>query len=161
MTFMVDRRDFVQLKRATVIIQRSTRAWISTRHHMVAQSEKAKIACKENEVNNAAFRIQLAWRKSVVLKSLRCQHKAATKIQSQVRGWLERKSFEKQEQAILTIQSVFRSIKYWSDFQRHKLANRSANIIQAHVRGWFARRRACRKKYIIVMIQVSLLSRYL
>ncbi|KAM7525225.1 hypothetical protein LguiA_015127 [Lonicera macranthoides] len=153
MTFMVDRHDFVRLKRSTIIIQRSTRAWISTRHHRVAQSEKAKIACKENEVNNAAFRIQLAWRKSVVLKSLRSQHKAATKIQSQYRGWLERHSFEKQKQAILTIQSVFRSIKYRRDFQRHKLANRAANIIQAHAHGWIAQRRAHRHKYFIVTIQ--------
>lgn len=123
-------------------------------------SEKALIACDENEVNclrkKAASRIQLGWRSFILCSSVRRQHSAATKIQTYYRSWLLRKAFVNQKRAVIKIQSMFKCIKCWRDFQQYKIATRSATIIQSYVRAWIARREACRHRCMILMIQVSL-----
>ncbi|XP_059662135.1 uncharacterized protein LOC132308145 [Cornus florida] len=144
---------------AVIVVQKCIRGWRtrSIYSHSVAQVEKASLACKEAEVNylqiKAASKIQLAWKKFVVCKSLRYQHLAATKIQCHCRGWLLRKSFVKQKQAIIKIQSVLRCLRCWRDFHQYKIAAKSVIVIQSHVRGWIAQSGAYRRRRLIVVIQ--------
>ncbi|XP_058197732.1 uncharacterized protein LOC131313441 isoform X2 [Rhododendron vialii] len=178
-TYIVDRHNFVKLKKAVEIIQHATRAWISRKHHcrsnlapdmstfdvvnaaVVVQKcirgwrgrsiYFQRVTLFENELQTkAASTIQLSWKKFLVYRSLCCQHLAATKIQSCYRGWLTRKSFVSQKEAVLKIQSVFQCAR---DIRRYKIATRSAIVIQSYVRGWIARRGVRRLTFLIVVLQ--------
>ncbi|KAE9461705.1 hypothetical protein C3L33_06407, partial [Rhododendron williamsianum] len=144
-TYIVDRHNFVKLKKAVEIIQHATRAWISRKHHCRSNLAPGmstfdvvnaavvvqkcirgwkgrsiyfqRVTQFENELQTkAASTIQLSWKKFLVYRSLCCQHLAATKIQSCYRGWLTRKSF-------------------------------------SHCRGWFSRREILAKREAVIKIQ--------
>ncbi|KAL7244164.1 hypothetical protein ACSBR1_016405 [Camellia fascicularis] len=161
-TYMVDRHNFVKLKRSATIIEHATRAWISRRHHgdsiltqdmsthdvvnaaiaRVSQLEKVSLACEETEVNDcqikAASTMQLAWKKFLVHKSLCRQNLSATKIQSCYRGWLIRKSFVIQSLSATKVQSCYRGWLMRKSFVTQSL---SATKIQSCYRGWLMRKR--------------------
>lgn len=185
--FIVERHNFVQLKRSVLLIQRAARIWISHRRqarsillhcistpdllsgatdeqkylHSYAEIDKASIMCQEKSDSDvgikAALKIQSSWRNFIASRSLQKNYFAATKIQSHFRSWLLRTRFLKQKQATLKIQNHFRCLKCLRAFQQCKAATRSAIIIQSYVRGWIARRGAWRHRYLIVVIQVSFL----
>ncbi|GAB2298849.1 hypothetical protein Dimus_032928 [Dionaea muscipula] len=113
----------------------------------------SKAEAMDNAQEEAARKIQLAWRRKVCHSRLnRCL--TATKIQSHVRGWITRRSFVQQKQAILIIQSSLRSLGLQRNLQEHKTKKtRSAIVIQSHVRGWISRRGASRRRFYITLIQ--------
>ncbi|KAH9748073.1 Binding / calmodulin binding protein [Citrus sinensis] len=181
--FIVERHNFVQLKRSVLLIQRAARIWISHRRqarsillhcistpdllsgatdeqkylHSYAEIDKASIMCQEKSDSDvgikAALKIQSSWRNFIASRSLQKNYFAATMIQSHFRSWLLRTRFLKQKQATLKIQNHFRCLKCLRAFQQYKAATRSAIIIQSYVRGWIARRGAWRHRYLIVVIQ--------
>ncbi|KAA3478798.1 abnormal spindle-like microcephaly-associated protein-like protein isoform X1 [Gossypium australe] len=136
---------------AATKIQSHYRAWHLRRSFIKQKQEIIKI--------QSNFRRLKCWRafqiaqKEFVCRSLQNQTFAATKIQSHFRGWQLRRSFVKQKQAIIAIQSKLRQLKCSSAFQQYKMAARSAIIIQSCVRRWIAQRRALRCRYLTVAIQ--------
>ena len=178
--FMVDRHNFVKMRSAATFIQRAARNWISKRHlrrailaadgicSEVVNHGTQKSSLIENEAmvstevgqtdpqNEAAVKIQLAWKKFLASDYRQKQHLGAIIIQSHFRGWLQRKAFLNQKYAAVMIQSVLQSLRSFRDFHEYKAATRSAIVIQSHVRGWIARKGACRDRGCIILIQVSL-----
>ncbi|KAB2007239.1 hypothetical protein ES319_D10G014700v1 [Gossypium barbadense] len=136
---------------AATKIQSHYRAW-----HLKRSFIKQK---QEIIIIQSNFRRLKCWRafqiaqKEFVCRSLQNQTFAATKIQSHFRGWQLRRSFVKQKQAIIAIQSKLRQLKCSNAFQQYKMAARSAIIIQSCVRRWIAQRRALRCRYLTVAIQ--------
>ncbi|KAL0305918.1 UNVERIFIED_CONTAM: hypothetical protein Sradi_6009100 [Sesamum radiatum] len=98
---------------------------------------------------------QHAWRELLLNKSIRCQHFAATKIQSHYRGWLMRKSFACKKGATRIIQRSFRSSRSRRDFQIQRQQNASVIIIQSHsfCRGWLQRKEFLFQKDAATKIQ--------
>ncbi|CAI9756596.1 unnamed protein product [Fraxinus pennsylvanica] len=144
---------------AITVIQRCIRGWNarSVVDQRVNEKRNASGMSKENEVTDlriiAAFTIQHAWQNFTSHKFVRSQNCAATKIQSYYRGWLMRKHFAKKKQAVITIQNIFKCLKFRRDFYLHRKKNTSAIIIQSHARGWMARKFFYRQKSLIVMMQ--------
>ncbi|XP_016723502.2 abnormal spindle-like microcephaly-associated protein homolog isoform X5 [Gossypium hirsutum] len=136
---------------AATKIQSHYRAW-----HLKRSFIKQK---QEIIIIQSNFRRLKCWRafqiaqKEFVCRSLQNQTFAATNIQSHFRGWQLRRSFVKQKQAIIAIQSKLRQLKCSNAFQQYKMAARSAIIIQSCVRRWIAQRRALRCRYLTVAIQ--------
>ncbi|XP_022716089.1 abnormal spindle-like microcephaly-associated protein homolog isoform X2 [Durio zibethinus] len=136
---------------AATKIQSHYRSWQLRRSFMKQKQAITKIQSNFRQLKCwRAF--QIAW-KEFVCRSLQNQTFAATKIQSHFRCWQFRRSFMKQKQAIIKIQSNFRRLKCLSAFHQYKTATRSAIIIQSYVRGWIAKRKAWRYRHLIVIIQ--------
>ncbi|KAK8594444.1 hypothetical protein V6N13_015366 [Hibiscus sabdariffa] len=186
--FIAERHSYVNLRKSVLLIQHAARSWIAQRREtscpdlvkafIVIQKcfrgrvvrsihiiENASLKGQEKGLNNseieAATRIQIAW-KNFVCRYLTKQTYAATNIQSHYRGWLLRRSFMKQKQAIIKIQSNFRRLKCWRAFQIAQkefvctsLQNQTfaATKIQSHYRGWHLRRSFMKQKQAIIKIQ--------
>ncbi|KAK8664866.1 hypothetical protein V6N13_084639 [Hibiscus sabdariffa] len=186
--FIAERHSYVNLRKSVLLIQHAARSWIAQRRDtscpdlvkaaIVIQKcfrgrvvrsihiiENASLKGQEKGLNNseieAATRIQIAW-KNFVCIYLHKQTYAATKIQSHYRGWLLRRSFMKQRQAIIKIQSNFRRLKCWRAFQIaqkefvcRSLQNQTfaATKIQSYFRGWHLRRSFMKQKQAIIKIQ--------
>ncbi|XP_039044052.1 abnormal spindle-like microcephaly-associated protein homolog [Hibiscus syriacus] len=157
------RRSFMKQKQAIIRIQSNFRLLKSWWAFQIAQKEFVRKSL-QNQIFAATkiqshYRELKCWRafqvaqKEFAHRFLQNQTFAATKIQSHFRGWQLRRSFIKQKQAIITIQSNFRRLKCLSAFQRYKIAARSAINIQSCVRGWIARRKSWKQRYLIVVIQ--------
>ncbi|TYJ12925.1 hypothetical protein E1A91_A10G014700v1 [Gossypium mustelinum] len=97
------------LIKAAIVIQKCFRGWVNASF----KYEEKSLSIGETE---AASRIQIAW-KNFVCRYLQKQTYAATKIQSHYRAWQLRRSFIKQKQEIIKIQSNFRRLKCWWAFQ--------------------------------------------
>ncbi|KAL5773413.1 hypothetical protein ACOSP7_013002 [Xanthoceras sorbifolium] len=181
--FFVERHSFIKLKRSVLLIQQATRLWITLRRqvvsitihgacspnlligasdgqkcdHSIAEFEKTQLMFQKKVETDleieAAVMIQFAWMNFISRKSLRKKCFAATKIQSYFRGWLLRRRILDQKQAAIQIQSNFRCLRCWRDFQHYKIATKSAIFIQSYIRGWIAWRRARKLKYLAVVIQ--------
>ncbi|KAK8349899.1 hypothetical protein V6Z12_A06G173000 [Gossypium hirsutum] len=167
--YIAQRRDASCLDpvKAAIVIQKYVRGWMVRSYHILghACTENASPKCQVKGLNNreieAATRIQIAW-KNFLHRSLHKRTYAATKIQSNCRGWRLRMRFMKQKQAITKIQSNFRRLKCWRAFQNawkeficRTLQNQSlaATRIQSHFRGWQLRRNFMKKKQAIIKIQ--------
>ncbi|XP_007026043.2 PREDICTED: abnormal spindle-like microcephaly-associated protein homolog isoform X2 [Theobroma cacao] len=136
---------------AAIKIQSNYRGWRLRRSFMKQKQAITKIQSNFRRLKCwRAF--QIAW-KDFVYRSLQNQTFAATKIQSHFRGWQLRRSFMKQKQTTIKIQSNFQRLICSSAFHQYKTAARSAIIIQPHMRGWMARRKVQRYRYLIVVIQ--------
>ncbi|KAG4177996.1 hypothetical protein ERO13_A10G013700v2 [Gossypium hirsutum] len=136
---------------AATKIQSHYRAWQLRRSFIKQKQEIIKIQSNFRRLK-CWWAFQIA-QKEFVCRSLQNQTFAATKIQSHFRGWQLRRSFVKQKQAIIAIQSKLRQLKCSNAFQQYKMAARSAIIIQSCVRRWIAQRRALRCRYLTVAIQ--------
>ncbi|XP_051128216.1 uncharacterized protein LOC127249473 isoform X2 [Andrographis paniculata] len=152
---MVDRHQFVDLKRSILVIQQAIRSSIARKHYeeraicnqmhnaaMVIQSCVRGCMARSNYrqriianlQTSAAIIIQRSWKDHIMNRQMHIKNSAATKIQSNYRGWVVRKRFASKKSAIRTIQRRFRlRVEYLS-----------AVVVQSHVRGWMARRRANR-----------------
>ncbi|KAE8728682.1 HSP20-like chaperones superfamily protein [Hibiscus syriacus] len=131
------RRNFMKQKQAIIKIQSNFRLLKSWRAFQTAQKE---FVCRY--IQNQTF--------------------AATKIQSHYQGWHLRRSFMKQKQAIIKVQSNYRQLKCWRAFQvaQKEFAHRSlqkqtfaATKIQSHFRGWQLRSSFIKQKQAILPIQ--------
>ena len=124
----------------------------------MAEIEKAFHLSPEKGVDDlqtiAEVEVQPTGKSSIVC-DLQNQHFAATKIQSHFRRWLLRRGFQSQKQATLKIQSNFRMSRCLKMYQQHKALNKSATTIQSFVRRRICYREACKRKHLIVVIQVS------
>ncbi|GAB4826609.1 hypothetical protein Ancab_033502 [Ancistrocladus abbreviatus] len=175
--FMLDRHNFVELKNSILRIQHAARFWIYQRRKRRAilivdefshkqvngalemNSKRGDAAPEGKEKGQydfqleAAEKTQLAWTRLSICGS-RCKPKeAAINIQRHFRGWVLRRSFLEQKQAIIKVQSVLLSLRTLRDFEGYKVAIRSAVVIQSHARGWRSRRAVCQHKHWIVVIQ--------
>ncbi|GMI93317.1 hypothetical protein like AT4G21820 [Hibiscus trionum] len=154
--FQIAQKEFVcrslqnQILAATKI-QSHFRGWHLRRSFM--KQKQAIIKIQSNYRQLKCWRAFQIAQKEFVHRSLQNQTFAATKIQSHFRGWQLRRSFIKQKQAIIAIQSNFRRLKCLSALQQYKIAARSAIIIQSCVRGWIAQRKAWKHRHLIVVIQ--------
>ncbi|KAH6790485.1 hypothetical protein C2S51_005491 [Perilla frutescens var. frutescens] len=122
-------------------------------------TEKISVVYVEDRVadlqTTAALKIQNFWKDYSIIKSMRSQHAAATKIQSHYRGWLMRESFSCKKQAIRAIQNSWKDYIVNKSIRSQHLA---ATKIQSHYRGCLARKCfACKKlaKQAIAAIQNS------
>ncbi|CAL5408373.1 unnamed protein product [Camellia sinensis] len=89
-TNMVDRHNFVKLKRSATIIEHATRAWISRRHH--ESHCRGWLIRKEIVVQKeAVIKIQSAFRCIQWQKLFDCYRHAAPEIQRFVRGQIARR----------------------------------------------------------------------
>lgn len=146
---------------AVTVIQRCIRGWNarSVVDRRVNEKRNAPGMSKENEETDlrtiAAFTIQHTWQNFTSRKFIQSQNRAATKIQSYYRGWLMRKRFANKKLAVVTIQNIFKHLKFKRDFYLYRKQNKSAIIIQSHARGWMARNIFYRQTSLIVMMQVS------
>ena len=176
---------FVSQRNAAIIIQANYRGSLSRRYYSkltlsvgVIQSHWRAILTARKERQSylrskqAAIVIQSHFRRWQVQQQLAIQHKAATLIQSHVRGYIsrchyhclkhgtsilqsywratllarkERECFLQLKQAVITIQSYFRR---W----QLAVAKWAATLIQSMVRGYLSRHR-----YLIVKAKVSLI----
>ncbi|XP_048446893.1 LOW QUALITY PROTEIN: abnormal spindle-like microcephaly-associated protein homolog [Pyrus x bretschneideri] len=147
------------LVKAAIVVQRYIRGWLARLRyiHGVTLVDKSCNLCEESVARDlqvrAAIKIQFAWKNFSVCHSLLYQHSAATKIQSHFRGWLLRRRFHINRQAIIKIQSVYRMSKCWKAYQQYKIAAVSATVIQSYIRGCFARKGAENHRLLIVAIQ--------
>ncbi|XP_011037676.1 PREDICTED: abnormal spindle-like microcephaly-associated protein homolog isoform X2 [Populus euphratica] len=179
--FIVDRHRFVKLRRDATLIQKATRIWIRQRHksdcvsnldvstldivnaaiavqkfirgwaarsrYKDVQLEKASSTCQFDGLT-----VQLS-SKTIISRSIHEQQLAATKIQSHFQGWLLRRTFLIQKQAIMKIQSNYRCLRCRRAFQQFSIAKKSAIVIQSCVRGWIVRRKVGRYLYLIGVLQ--------
>ncbi|CAK7351147.1 unnamed protein product [Dovyalis caffra] len=166
--FIVDRHRFVKLRKAVILIQKAMRIWTKQRHkndcvsnlnvsnldlvnaaivvqkfirgwaarsrYIAVRLEKASSMYQFDDLT-----VQLS-SKTVIYRSLHDQQVAATKIQSDFRGWLLRRTFLTQKQAMMKIQSNYRRLRCRRVFQQFRIAKKSAIVIQSYVRGWNVRR---------------------
>ena len=144
---------------AAIKIQSHYRGW---RLRSFMKQKQAITKIQSNFRRLKCWRAFQIARKEFVCISLQNQTFAATKIQSHFRGWQLRRSFMKQKQAIIKIQSNFRRLKYWRAFQIawkefvcRSLQNQTfaATKIQSHFRGWQLRRSFMKQKQAIIKIQ--------
>ncbi|XP_067661837.1 abnormal spindle-like microcephaly-associated protein homolog [Haliotis asinina] len=112
--------------------------------------------------SRAARVIQIAWRHYKLRTALRAQHheiKAAQVIQTHVREFLQRKRKEKQMQAAIVVQSVWRGHKARSEARLLRLARDNANMgdavtkIQAAMQGFAAKQRYQRLRKSTLTLQ--------
>ncbi|TYG97164.1 hypothetical protein ES288_A10G015800v1 [Gossypium darwinii] len=143
-------------KQAIITIQSNFRQFKCSstfQQYKTARIENASFKYEEKSLSigetEAASRIQIAW-KNFVCRYLQKQTYAATKIQSHYRAWQLRRSFIKQKQEIIKIQSNFRRLK---SLQNQTFA---ATKIQSHFRGWQLRRSFVKQKQAIIAIQSKL-----
>ncbi|KAG8482084.1 hypothetical protein CXB51_027074 [Gossypium anomalum] len=165
------KRSFMKQKQAIITIQSNFRQFKCSstfQQYKTARIENASFKYEEKSLSigetEAASRIQIAW-KNFVCRYLQKQTYAATKIQSHYRAWHLRRSFIKQKQEIIKIQSNFRRLKCWWAFQIaqkefvcRSLQNQTfaATKIQSHFRGWQLRRSFVNQKQAIIAIQSKL-----
>ncbi|MBA0598291.1 hypothetical protein Gorai_008059, partial [Gossypium raimondii] len=126
--YIAQRRDASCLDpvKAAIVIQKYVRGWMVRSYHILglACTENASLKCQVKGLNNSEI-------------------EAATRIQIAWKNFLHR-SLHKRTYAATKIQSYYRG---W------RLRMRSAIIIQSFVRGWMARREARRYRFLVVMIQ--------
>ncbi|KAG5516511.1 hypothetical protein RHGRI_037278 [Rhododendron griersonianum] len=163
-TYIVDRHNFVKLKKAVEIIQHATRAWISRKHH--CRSNLAPGMSTFDVVNaavvvqkcirgwkgrNAAIEIQRFVRGQIVRRRLlgaSCLYKGVPmECTSTSRTW-----FHSLEWGIFLC-SVLKLQRWWRGVLLQKSRTKLAVVIQSHVRGWIARREENRKRQCIIIIQ--------
>lgn len=151
---MMDRHNFVNLRKSTLIIQRVARAWIGRRYY------RGSTLCNQLSAtnhDNAATVIQSCirgWSVRSVFKQIVLEKQAATIIQSHYHGWLTRTNFASKKQSAIKIQRSFRCLRC-RRVQILRMQNISAIVIQSHFRGWMARREACKEKNKYITMQVS------
>ena len=149
------------LVNASIVIQKYLHGWLARSRctREVVQIEKPSCLPQEKGAGDlqmgSAFKIHFALKNSICCNSLQNQHLAVTEIQSHFRGWLLRRRFQTQRQAILKIQSTFRMSRCLKAYQQYRILIKSAIIIQSFVRQWIWHKEACRRMHLIVTIQVN------
>ncbi|CAN0852352.1 Abnormal spindle-like microcephaly-associated protein homolog [Linum grandiflorum] len=155
--FIVDRHNFIKLRRSALIIQKETRIWIDKSHKRVSIARDDTVSSCARITGAIVIQKHIrAWitrgRYRDVQKE-RALQLAATKVQSHIRSWLLRRRFLKLQQATSRIQQYYRCLRCLRVFQ-HLAATQSAAIhIQSRVRGWLARRETERRKYLLCVLQ--------
>lgn len=141
------------LVNAVIILQNHIRGW-TVRSRDIQRVQGVKALNEGNEFQiRAAVKIQHAWKKFTMNKSVHNQHVAASTIQNHVRSWLLRRRFMNQKQAIIKIQRNYRHFRCLRALQHYIITHQSAIFIQSHVRAWFANKEACRLRHVIVVVQ--------
>jgi hypothetical protein len=110
---------------------------------------------KERKRNNAATKIQSAWRGFSVFSGytiIRYENQAATIIQSHWRGYLQSTNYRIMLMEIVRIQAFVRGRqeRSWLTFQHE-----CASIIQASMRGYLTRRELHNERMISVLISAA------
>ncbi|CAM8918445.1 unnamed protein product [Rhodiola kirilowii] len=101
----------------------------------------------------SALLIQRAVRTWICQRHLyRAADIAATTIQCYFRGWIARKIFCNEIQAIIGIQRNFRQFRS-RNAEQLNVSTRSATIIQSHFRTWVAQRDYHRHRNLVIVIQ--------
>ncbi|XP_026392571.1 abnormal spindle-like microcephaly-associated protein homolog isoform X1 [Papaver somniferum] len=167
----VERKNFLKIKAATSFLQTVFRAWLmvkSARHYNKSNAIFHYQLSSENHKHPIIFRRYLNFMvernsfirlKSSVLLIQRTarkwirQRSAATKIQSHWRGWYMRREFLHLKKAVTKIQSGFRCLKAWRNYNQYISA---ATKIQSHWRGWSTRREFLHLKKAAIKIQSCL-----
>ncbi|XP_057512986.1 uncharacterized protein LOC130795050 isoform X2 [Actinidia eriantha] len=143
-TFMVDRHNFVKLKRSVEVIQNAARAWISRRHHVRSILTLDRSTC---EVVNAAIIVQKCirgWKgRSIYFQMVGQLEKASLALE-------ENEADKIQTKAASTIQVAWKKFLLCKSFRRQHLA---ATRIQCCYRGWFMRRSFASQKQAAIKIQ--------
>ncbi|KAF5937819.1 hypothetical protein HYC85_025325 [Camellia sinensis] len=127
-TYMVDRHNFVKLKRFATIIEHATRAWISRRHHggsILTQDMST------HDVVNAAIVVQKCIRGSTV-RSIYFQR--VSQLEKVSHACEETEVNDCQIKAASTIQLAWKKKSF-------VIQNLSATKIQSCYRGWLMRKR--------------------
>ncbi|PON84060.1 Beta-catenin [Trema orientale] len=143
---------------ASIVIQKYLRGWLARSRYVrkVVQIEIPSPIHLEQGADDfqrdSAVKIQFALKNSIC-NSLHNQQFAATQIQSHFRGWLLRRRFKNQRQAVLKIQTNVRMSICSKAYQQYRISIKSATIIQSFVRQWICQKEACRRKHFIVTIQ--------
>ncbi|KAM7264402.1 hypothetical protein ACFE04_002085 [Oxalis oulophora] len=148
-----DKASTTEKLNATIIIQKHIRGWIARSRYVVRVSYVGHHTSLSELQTEAAIKIQVAWKRFLVSRSLHKQQLAATKIQSHCRRRILRMRFLALKQATITIQSDFRCLRCLRAFQQYKAVTSSATIIQSYVRGLFARHLVSRNKHLIIVVQ--------
>ncbi|KAJ8761757.1 hypothetical protein K2173_004567 [Erythroxylum novogranatense] len=147
--YIVERHNFVKLRRSAVLIQQAARIWMGRRRCKASNgNHNAAIP----DTANAAIVIQRSFRAWLARSSYH-QNLAATKIQNHYRGWSLRKKFLCLKQATTRIQNYFRCLRRWRACEQQRVATRSAIIIQCHLRGWIIRRETSMRRHLIILLQ--------
>ncbi|GAB2231563.1 hypothetical protein Drorol1_Dr00010571 [Drosera rotundifolia] len=119
---------------------------------MQNSSQVSKEEAMDNALEAAAARIQLAWRQKTCNSRYK-QCLSAIKIQSHVRGWISRRRFVQEKQAIVGMQTALRTLRLRRNLRDYVTKTRSATVIQSHARGWMSRKASSRHRYCIILIQ--------
>ncbi|XP_047489293.1 LOW QUALITY PROTEIN: abnormal spindle-like microcephaly-associated protein homolog [Penaeus chinensis] len=138
------RQEHFQKVQAAIILQRW---WKGVR---LARAERERYCL----VRNSVIRIQAIARGMLVRKAISQKHKASTKIQAGVRGWLLRRKFLNTVQSAVTIQRWWRGLRKVKMEEQEYQNKRNATItLQKCFRGLVVRRRYIQKREACVKIQ--------
>lgn len=135
----VARKKFLLVKKAAIILQNRLRGIIARRKYLT--THQATITIQKN------FRCVLARRE---LASLRRFQTNVIKLQSQIRGYLVRKDFNRKRLAAITIQSKWRQFVALRKFSALRQA---AVVLQSQFRRTIARRRYLAIRQATITIQ--------
>ncbi|KAI4368223.1 hypothetical protein MLD38_016804 [Melastoma candidum] len=177
--FISDRHGFIKTKNSAVLIQQTIRNCIARKHQeeetrssmVPVNLDHGSIAphylagFSHNTSSNLHKGMSLQVREEIAAKQIlfawrnhyhrNLRHSSATRIQCCLRGWLNRKEYNRQKEASLTIQRNYRHYSSWKSLMQARIINSSALAIQSYARGWIARRSYRRLKSTIVQIQSS------
>ncbi|XP_057498724.1 LOW QUALITY PROTEIN: uncharacterized protein LOC130783194 [Actinidia eriantha] len=143
-TFMVDRHNFVKLKRSVEVIQHAARAWISRRPHVRSILTLDMSPC---EVVNAAIVVQKCirgWKgRSICFQMVAQLEKASRALE-------DNEADEIQIKAASTIQLAWKKFLVCKSSTYQHFA---ATKIQCFYRGWFTRKSFASQKQAAIKIQ--------
>ncbi|CAN1196972.1 Abnormal spindle-like microcephaly-associated protein homolog [Linum perenne] len=154
--FIVDKHNFIKLRRSAIIIQKEARIWMDKRHirEGIARDDAVSSCARIS----GAIVIQKHTRGWItrgrykVAQKERVLQLAATKVQRHIRRWSSRRQFLNLRQATIRIQRYYRCLRCLRVFQQLK-TTQSAISIQSCVRGWLARKETERRKYLLCVLQ--------
>ncbi|GFS29885.1 hypothetical protein Acr_00g0008960 [Actinidia rufa] len=143
-TFMVDRHNFVKLKRSVEVIQHAARAWISRRPRVRSILTLDMSPC---EVVNAAIVVQKCirgWKgRSICFQMVAQLEKASLALE-------DNEADEIQIKAASTILLAWKKFLVCKSFRHQHFA---ATRIQCFYRGWFIRKSFASQKQAVIKIQ--------
>ncbi|KAM4642165.1 abnormal spindle-like microcephaly-associated protein [Discoglossus pictus] len=144
-----ERARFLEVRMATVCIQRWWRETLLTRHFRQIFIQKRK----------AALKIQSVFRGHIVRSEILKKQQAARVIQSSYRGFKQRGHFLKVKAAVLIVQTRLRALREGRQTRLHYVQERSAVIrIQALARGWLLRNKIAqlnRERYLLRFTSIA------
>ncbi|NXA34176.1 ASPM protein, partial [Eudromia elegans] len=141
-----ERKRYVSLKAATVVLQRRYRALILSRYH----TKEYLSLCR------ATIRIQAVYRGIRARENIKHMHLAARKIQAAYRMHQNRRSYQNMRLAAIVIQNCYQAyIKGKNERKKYLTIKRSALVIQASYRGMRERRKLRIMHVSATVIQAS------
>ena len=150
---LLARKKYQAAKKATLVLQLRCRAWLLGRAvarnynawksaALVIQASYGRYKKRmEMKRNQAATKIQCAFRRHACRFKFLSQKSAAVVIQAAFRCYVTRRFYLNLRCASTVIQQRYRAVKTMKDLRQHYIAQRKAFIaLQARVKGWLCRR---------------------